>query len=134
MGIASLVVFSMGQQIAFGQTIQIVEGLSFSTGEVAFIIGIGVVAGIIRAWQGYDKSPNDFDLLYFVASIRDAALIAIPVAFTAAMGFAEINALAYVLIFFSVWGATGAVNTARKQSIPSNASPDEIENILSGRN
>jgi len=124
---------ALSSQTAFGQSIQITEDLALSTDQVIFIIGIGALAGAIKAWQGYDKSPNDFDLLRFVNGIRDNVLISIPIAFGAALALPEIHAVGYVMIFFSVIGAASFAQKAREKSIPSNASEEEIAKILEER-
>lgn len=121
-------------QTVFGQSLEIADGLELSTTQVGFVIGIGVLAGAIKAWQGYDKSPNDFDFLKFINGIRDNVLVSIPVAFGAALALPELHAVGYVMIFFTVIGAAGFVQKAREQSIPSNASQEEIDEILKKRN
>jgi len=130
--IASLVGVA-ASQTAFGQTIQLNEELELSTDQVIFVIGIGSLAGVIRAWQGYDKSPNDFDWLRFVNGVRDSILISLPVAFGAALALPELHAVGYVMIFFAVVGGTTMAQSARKKSIPSNATPEEIQKVLDER-
>lgn len=125
---------ALSTQIAFGQSVQIAEGLELSTNQVIYILIIGAFAGIIRAWQGYDKSPNDFDLLYFVNGVRDSILVSIPIAFAAALTLPELNPVGYVMIFFTVFGGASFAATQKKKSIPSNATPEEIEKILESRN
>ena len=120
-------------QTAFGQSIQITEDLTLSTNQVITVIIIGALAGTLKAWQGYDKSPNDFDLLKFVNGIRDNILISIPIAFGAALALPDLHAVGYVMIFFSVMGAAGLAHKAKEKSIPSNASEEEIAKILEGR-
>ena len=120
-------------QTAFGQSIQITEDLTLSTNQVITVIGIGALAGAIKAWQGYDKSPNDFDLLRFVNGIRDNVLVSIPIAFGAALAIPELHAVGYVMIFFSVIGAASFAQKAREKSIASNASEEEIAKILAER-
>jgi hypothetical protein len=124
---------ALSSQTAFGQSIQITEELTLSTDQVLFVIGIGALAGAIKAWQGYDKSPNEFDLLRFVNGIRDNILVSIPIAFGAALALPELHAVGYVMIFFSVIGAASFAQKARETSIPSNATPDEIAKILEER-
>lgn len=131
--VASLAIGTAATQSAFGQSIQITEDLALSTDQVIFVIGIGALAGAIKAWQGYDKSPNDFDLLKFVNGIRDNILVAIPIAFGAALALPEIHAVGYVMIFFAVIGGAGFAQKARQKSIPSNASPEDIAKILEER-
>ena len=97
------------------------------------MIGIGALAGGIKAWQGYDKSPNEFDFLKFVNGVRDNILVSIPIAFGAALALPEIHAVGYVMIFFSVIGAASFAQKARQTSIPSNASPEDIAKILEER-
>ncbi len=124
---------ALSTQTAFGQSIQITEDLALSTDQVIFVIIIGAVAGAIKAWQGYDKSPNDFDFLRFVNGIRDNILVSIPIAFGAALALPELHAVGYVMIFFSVIGAASFAQKARETSIPSNASEEEIAKILEER-
>lgn len=131
--VAALAIGTASTQTAFGQSIQITEELSLSTDQVLFVIGIGALAGAIKAWQGYDKSPNDFDLLKFVNGVRDNILVSIPIAFGAALALPEIHAVGYVMIFFSVIGAASFAQKARQTSIPSNASPEDIAKILEER-
>ena len=131
--IASFAIITSATNLAFGQSIQISEGITLSTDQVVFIIGIGALAGTIKAWQGYDKSPNNFDLLRFVNGVRDNILIAIPIAFGAALTMPELHAVGYVMIFFAVIGAAGFAQKSREKSIPSNASDEEIDRILSER-
>lgn len=132
MGIASLVVFSMGQ-IANGQPIEIAEGLTLSGNQVVIIIGIGSLAGLVKAWQGYDKSPDNFDLLKFVNGVRDNILVSLPIAFSAAIVMPDLHAVGYVMIFFAVMGGAGLGKKIRQTSIPSNATDEEIEKILESR-
>jgi len=131
--VASIAIASAATNTAFGQTIAIAEGLELSSTQVIFVIGIGILAGTIRAWQGYDKSPNDFDLLTFANGIRDNVLVAIPIAFGAALTMPDLHAVGYVMIFFSVIGAVSLAHKTRETSIPSNATEEEIENILEKR-
>ena len=112
--VAATTIGTAATQTAFGQSIQITEDLALSTNQVIFVIGIGALAGAIKAWQGYDKSPNDFDLLRFVNGIRDNILVSIPIAFGAALALPELHAVGYVMIFFSVIGAAGFAQKARK--------------------
>ena len=130
---AALIVGTASSQTAFGQNFQITEGVELSTNQVIFVIGIGSLAGVIRAWQGYDKSPKDFDLLKFVNGIRDNILIAIPIAFGTALTMPDISAVGYVMIFFSVIGVVSMVHKTQEKSIPSNASPEEIKKITDER-
>lgn len=131
--IASFAIGITATNTAFGQEITITEDIGLSTTQVAFVVGIGALAGTIRAWQGYDKSPDDFDLLRFVNGIRDNILVAIPIAFGAALAMPELHAVGYVMIFFAVMGAAGFAHKAKQTSIPSNASNEEIERILNER-
>jgi hypothetical protein len=71
--------------------------------------------------------------LKFVNGIRDNVLISIPIAFGAALALPNLHAVGYVMIFFSVIGAAGIAQKAKEKSIPSNASEEEIANILEGR-
>lgn len=132
--VAALAIGTATTQTAFGQSIQITDNLALSTDQVIFVIGIGALAGAIKAWQGYDKSPNDFDLLKFVNGVRDNILVSIPIAFGAALALPEIHAVGYVMIFFAVIGGASFAQKARQTSIPSNASPEDIEKILDERN
>ena len=131
--IASFAIGTTATNTAFGQEIAITEDVGLSTTQVVFVVGIGALAGTIRAWQGYDKSPDDFDLLRFVNGIRDNILVAIPIAFGAALAMPELHAIGYVMIFFAVIGAAGFAHKAKQTSISSNASDDEIERILNER-
>ncbi len=120
-------------QIAHGQTLEIAEGLTLSTNQVVIIIGIGSLAGLVKAWQGYDKSPNDFDLLKFVNGVRDNILVSLPLALGAALAMPDLHAVGYVMIFFAVMGGAGLGKKIRQTSIPSNATDEEIEKILESR-
>ena len=128
--ISALVVGMMSSQLSFGQEIQITENMTLSSDQVFFIIIIGAVAGTVKAWQGYDKSPKDFDAIRFVNGVRDSILISIPAAFGIALGMPSINAVGYVIVFFGVIGGTVIAQMAKKPSIPSNATPQQINKIL----
>ena len=61
--VAVVTIAASTNELAYGQSIQVTEGIEFTTEEVISIIIIGAFAGVIRAWQGYDKSPNEFDFV-----------------------------------------------------------------------
>ena len=131
--IAAIVIGATSTQTAFGQSLQITEGVELSTEQVVFVVIIGSIAGLVKSWQGYDKSPNNFDLLRFANGVRDNILISIPVALGTALTMPDMHAVGYVMLFFTVMGAAAFVQSARKKSIPSNASEEEIERILEER-
>jgi len=120
----------VGDQFVQAQTIEISEGISLNSSQVVYVIIVGSVAGVLRAWQGYDKSPNDFDVVIFIRNIRNAVLLAIPIALSSAIMLPELNLFGYVMLFFSVVGATDLFNRGQKPSIPTNATEEEIEKIL----
>lgn len=130
--IAGLAIGLSTNQYAEAQEIELVEGVELNTTQVIYIIIIGGVAGVIVAWQGYDKSPNDFDKILFINGVRDAVLASIPIALTTALTM-ELNAVGYVIVFFAAMGLGDRISKARKASIPSNATPEEIQAILDAR-
>lgn len=123
----------VGEQFVEAQTIEISDNISLDSTQVIYVVIIGSVAGVIRAWQGYDKSPNDFDTIHFITGVRDSVLISIPAAFATALTLPELNATMYVLLFFTIIGGTTFIHSARLKSIPSNATEEEIEEILRER-
>lgn len=128
--IVALAVGMTSSQLSFGQEIQVTDNMTLSSDQVIFIIIIGAAAGTVKAWQGYDKSTKDFDALLFVNGIRDSILISIPAALGIALGMPSINAVGYVIVFFGVIGGTVIAQKAKKPSIPSNATPEQINKIL----
>jgi len=130
---ASILVGATSTQLSFGESIQITEGLILSGEQVAFIIGIGAFAGLVTAFLGYDKTPNDFDPLLFTKGVIQVILVSVPAAFGVALGMPSINAMGYVIIFFAVVGGRELANKAKQKSIPSNASEEEIQKILDER-
>lgn len=119
-------------QFVEAQTIEVTKDINLDTNQVIIVIIIGVVGGVVRAWQGYDKSPNDFDTLLFINGIRNAVLASIPIALASALT-TELNAFGYVMIFLGVVGTTNLASNTMKKSIPSNATPEEIQRILDER-
>lgn len=130
--IAALAIGLTTNQFAEAQDIVISEGIELNTTQVIYVIIIGSVGGVIVAWQGYDKSPNDFDKILFINGVRDAVLASVPIAIATALTI-ELNAVGYVLVFFATMGLGSRITTARKSSIPSNATDEEIQAILDAR-
>lgn len=122
----------LADQFAQAQEFELTPNVKLDTNQVIIVIIIGTVGGIVRAWQGYDKSPNDFDFVEFIRGVRQAVLISIPIALSSAI-MMELNAYGYVVVFFAVIGGTQTLNTALRPSIPSNATEEEIEAILNRR-
>lgn len=122
----------LGQQLVHGEEIDIGGGLILNDQQVIFIIIIGAVAGLTRAFLGYEKSPNDFDRLLFAKTVIQMVLIAIPAALAYVLALPELNAVGYVFAFFTIAGISDFVRTGQKKTIPSNATEDEINRILNG--
>lgn len=131
--VAAISLAAIGNQFVEAQSVVIAEGIELDTNQVIYVVIIGAIAGTVKAWQGYDKSPNDFDFVVFINGVRDSVLVAVPIAFTAALALPELNAVGYVMIFFAVIGGVSFGHKAKEKSIPSNASEEEIEKILEER-
>src|SRR5574338_1236126 len=117
---------------AFAQDVTLSPGIELNTGQVINVIIIGGVAGLLVAYQGYSKSPNDFDSVRFVNGVLNAVLASIPLALATALT-TDLNAVGYVNVFFASAGLGGIISKARQTSISSNATDEEIQAILDSR-
>jgi len=102
-----LVIASIGIPMAHAQTIEVIEGIELETSQVIAILGIGVLAGVIRSlinWTNSEITTRKEGIRNITACI----LATIPLSFTAAMGL-QLNLLGYIVVFFAAYGGGAAL-------------------------
>ena len=129
-GIFSLIAVAMiGVDQANAQSISM-DGFEINAEESAIVIGLGLGAGILVAYQGFRTTPEDFDGLKFLDGVIKNTLASVPLAIGAAVAQTELNVFVYAIIFFAAMGISTQYSYSRKKTIPNNATEEEIENIL----
>jgi hypothetical protein len=105
-----LIVGFIGIGTAHGQTIEVIEGVTLETSQVLVIFGLGVMAGLFRAFiNKKTKSKTDEPQKgQFTKNVLTCVLATIPLGFTAAMSV-DINLMGYFVIFFASYGGGAAL-------------------------
>ena len=124
--IAASIVISAAGSLAEAQTIEVAPGVNLSYTSVVVVIAIGATVSVIRVAQGYDKSLDNFDWIKFGQEVYRMLVIALPIAFAHAIWNKEPDVFDYFQLFWTIWGLSAAWNTAKKPSIPINATDEEI--------
>lgn len=114
---------------ASAQEIEIVDGVEINGEQAITVVFIGIAAGFLVAYQGYRTTPEDFDTMKFFDGVIYAVIGAVPLAIGTAMTV-NLDVFGYVTIFFAAIGVGSQIKKARQRTIPSNATEEEIEDIL----
>lgn len=93
----------------------------FTTEQSVTVIGLGVGAGLLLAYQGYRTTGDDWDTLKFFDGVIMSVIGSVPLAIGAAVTATELNIFMYVAIFFAALGIGQQISATRKRTIPSNA-------------
>ena len=103
---------------AFAQT-EVIPAITEN--HMLMVVAIGIFAGLVRAYQGYRKTGEDFDTLKFLDSVITSAIVSVPLAIGSAILQTEFNVFTYVTVFGAAIGFTSQIQAIREKTIPSNA-------------
>lgn len=98
--------------------------IQMSSSEMATVVLVGAIGGLLHAYQGYRTGKEDFDKLKFFDGVITCILSSVPLAIGAAIqqtaSGQPLNVFTYVLIFFASIGLGFQIQQTRKSTIPSN--------------
>lgn len=89
--------------------------------QAGIVIGLGIGAGFLTAYQGYRTTNEDWDTLKFFDGVIEHTLGAIPLALAAAVSQTSFGLVEYAIIFFAAIGVGVQINYSRKKTVESNA-------------
>ena len=111
------------QDIILAQTPGV--AIQMTSSEMATVVLIGILGGLLHAYQGYRTGTEDFDKLKFFDGIIMCIIASVPLAIGAAVqqtaSGQALNVFTYVLIFFASIGIGFQIQQSRLKTIPSNA-------------
>ena len=115
---------------ASAEPVEIIKGIGVNSNQAITIVVIGIVAGFLVAYQGYRTTPDNFDALKFFDGVIYAVIGSVPLAIGTAITV-ELDVFGYVTVFFAAIGIGSQIKQSRKTTIPTNATDEEIEAIMS---
>ncbi len=114
--------------LAFGQTIE-AGGIVIDEKQSLTVLGLGVLAGVITAYQGYRTTKEPWDTLKFFDGLIMNVIGSVILAIGAAVTQTELNVFGYVAVFAGAMGIGVQINYSRRKTVPSNA-PDEKPKLI----
>ena len=115
-----LVVGSLGiSQKAYAQTID-VSNIAVDTQQGLIIVGLGIGAGFLVAYQGYRTTKKDWDTLLFFDGVIKAVIGSVPLAIVGAMSQSSFGVVEYTIIFFGAMGISHQIKKSTQKTVPSN--------------
>lgn len=115
---------------ASAEPVEIIKGMEINSNQAITVVVIGIVAGFLVAYQGYRTTPDDFDALKFFDGVIYAVIGSVPLAIGTAVTV-QLDVFGYVTVFFAAIGIGSQIKQSRKTTIPTNATDEEIEAMLS---
>ncbi len=95
---------SLGINSAYAQEPKTLEDISFESEGV--IIIIGVVGGLVSAWQGFSKTNSAFNVRKFIDRVIVSIIASVGIAIGAFVATEETGIFMYVMVFFASIGAS----------------------------
>lgn len=105
----------------FAQTVDI-QGIEFDTTQSITVIGLGVGAGLLVAYQGYRTTKADWDTLIFFDGVIKCVLVSVPLAVGSAITQTHLGIFEYVIIFGASMGFAWQMKKTQKPTLSSNES------------
>jgi len=103
-----------------GEETEDAETTGFDMEQSVTVVGLGIGAGLLLAYQGYRTTKADWDTLKFFDGVIMSVLGSVPLAIAASATSTELDMFGYVLVFFAALGIGQQITVTRKKTVPSN--------------
>ncbi len=107
---------AMGFNSVYAQEPRTLEDVSFE--QEGIIVIIGLVGGLVSAWQGFSKAGTAFDPRKFIDRVIVSVVASIAIAIGAFASTNETGIFMYVMVFLASIGASQLTITQAKPKKP----------------